>query len=168
MLTMLPPTFGLKDSSNGGNLPFYAWYDRDHDFAAALAAQEVREARYMAALWWPVLILSAAALVGAHLHLGIMWEWAGASPILATLVAMAPASRRREAEFRGQSVECVVRRDQYATPLDTALDEAAYQLTRYKQFRGWRIEDIREGLVEAIPSAEAWARKNANLIRSAS
>jgi hypothetical protein len=163
MLTMLPPTFGLKDSSNGGNLPFYVWYNRNHEFAAALAAQEVREARYMAALWWPVAIVSAA-LIYLFLPLAVL----PASVILATLVAMAPGSRRREAEFRGQSVECVVRRDQYATPLDTALDEAAYQLTRYKQFRGWRIEDIREGLVEAIPSAEAWARKNANLIRSAS
>jgi hypothetical protein len=162
MLTMLPPTFGLKDSSNGGNLPLYAWYNRNHEFAAALAAQEVREARYMAALWWPMAIVSAALI-----YMFLPLEVLPASVILATLVAMAPGSRRREAEFRGQSVECVVRRDQYATPLDTALNEAAYQLTRYRQFKGWRIEDIREGLVEAIPSAEAWARKNAKLIRKA-
>lgn len=167
MLTLLPPTVGLRGGSNGGNLPFYAWYNRDHEYAAALAAQEVREARYMGALWWPALVLSSAALLATHLYLGVRWEWAPACVIFATLVALAPASRRRKAEYRGQSVECVVRRDVYGTPLDTALDEAAYQLTRYRQFRGHRQDEIREGLVEAIPGAEAWARRNAKLIQRA-
>jgi hypothetical protein len=162
MLTMLPPTFGLKDSSNGGNLPFYAWYNRNHEFAAALAAQEVREARYMAALWWPVAIVSAVLI-----YLFAPLEVLPASVILATLVAMAPGSRRREAEFRGQSVECVVRRDHYGTRLETALDEASLQLTRYKQFDGWPQDKIRAGLVGALPEAERWALNNARLIRSA-
>jgi hypothetical protein len=164
MLTMLPPTFGLKDSSNG-NFPFYAWYNRNHEFAAALAAQEVREARFSASRWFPALLVCVAVLIALHTYAGVLLEWAPATLIVATLATFGPAGPRRKAEILGQSVECVVRRDYYGTPLEQALDEAAYQLTRYRQFKGWRVEDIREGLVEAIPGAEAWARKNAELIQ---
>lgn len=162
MLTMLPPTFGLKDSSNGGNLPFYAWYNRSHEFAAALAAQEVREARYMGALWWPALIVVAVLI-----YVGLSVEWLPAAVILATLVAMAPSSRRRGAELRGQSVECVVREKHYGTPLETAIAEAARQLTRYKQFDGWEEAAIAAELADEIPAARQWAERNSKLIEKA-
>lgn len=165
MITLLPPTVGLKDSENS-NWPFFAFYNRNHRFAAAVAAQEVREARYKASIWFPLVAVGVAVIVAAHVWFAQSLLYLPAAIIPASLV-VATKARKRQIEIIGQSVECVVRRDKYGTPLEEALSEASRQLTRYKQFKGWTQEKIRMELVNAIPAAEQWARKNAGLIKKA-
>jgi hypothetical protein len=169
LLTLFPPTLGIKDTAKSSNWPFFAYYCSNHRFAAAIAAQEVCEARYKAKRMIPGLLagaLLAGVLVGSSaVPYPLLWDLV-AILLFGTLSVRLLADSRK-VELLGQAVECVVRRDTYATPLDTALDEASKQLTRYKQFRGWPQDKIRDGLVAAVPDAERWAGKNAKLIRRA-
>lgn len=165
MLTLFPPVWGVDDKpeSNGSNGAMWAYYWKGHPFAAAIAAQEVREVRYKMRLTLPGLLLPGllcfllgpVALLAMPLGL-----------LAASLLCLRP-SFRRKLEILGQSVECVVRRDYYGTDLDTAVFDAADQLARYKQFDGWMYLDIHAALVSAIPSAEKWAASHKALIERA-
>ena len=165
MLTLFPPVWGVDDKpeSNGSNGALWAYYWKGHEYRAAIAAQEVREVRHKMRLTVPGLLLPgllcflAGPVALLAMPLGLL---------IASLFCMR-ASFRRDLEILGQSVECVVRRDYYGTALGAALDEAAAQLSRYKQFDGWKAGTIRLGLVASIPSAEKWAASHKALIERA-
>lgn len=165
LLTLLPPTLGLKDSGNS-NWPVFAFYCSNHRYAAALAAQEVREARYKALRTAPGL-LAGAVLTGVLAALSVSLAYGLLATLLLGVLSGLVLTDRRKVEIVGQSVECVVRRDYYGTPIVEALDDASAQLTRYKQFKDWPQDKIRAALLEAIPAAERWAQDNAKMIRSA-
>jgi hypothetical protein len=165
VLTLFPPVWGVKDKpdTNGSNGVLWAYYWTGHPFAAAIAAQEVREVRAKLPYSLAGLLLPALSwfLVGPLALLAMMMGL-----LIAGLLTRRP-SFRRKLEILGQSVECVVRRDCYATPLDRALDDAANQLFTYGQFDGWSRGEIRAELVLAVPSAEKWAKSHAALIERA-
>ena len=169
MLTMLPPTFARKNrpgGANGANSPFFAYYWRDHPYAAAIAAQEVREARYKMPFALVAMLAFGAAYYFAALHFGWYIEFAPLAAALGTAITKLPPIGRA-IELRGQSVECVVRADLYGTPLDEAVDDATRQLARYDQFDGWDELKIETGIVRAIPEARRWANSNHKLIARA-
>ena len=168
ILTLFPPTFTRESGQAGTNGPFYAIYNRNHRYAAAIAAQEVREARFNLPFYALAMLIGG---VTAHLLLPPMGEARIVAIAIAAAIALLPVGlfppRKRRTELLGQSVECVVRRDRYGTALGTALDEAARQLTGYGQFNGYGVERIRRLLEREIPGAEEWAAANRKLIDKA-
>lgn len=170
LLTLFPPTFGYKNRSgsvNGSNWPFLATYWTGHPYSAAVAAQEVRESRYKASIVFPLLAGLTAVSWFVLQYFGLPQELSGIPALLSFLTTMV-GSISRKTEILGQSVECVVRRDYYNTPLDISLDEAANQLyRRYDQFDGYDEPSIRIELSKAIPSAEKWVKNNSKLIQKA-
>jgi hypothetical protein len=166
VLTLFPPVWGVDDKpdSNGSNGVLWAYYWTGHPFAAAIAAQEVREVRRKAPFALAGLALGSLSAFVLPLPLVAIAMMAG---LLIAGLATRANSFRRKLEILGQSAECVVRRDYYATALDKALDDAAAQLAHYKQFDGWTADRIRSELVAAIPSAEKWVRANKALVERA-
>jgi hypothetical protein len=144
VLTLFPPVWGVDDKpdSNGSNGLLWAWYWKGHPFAAAIAAQEVREVR-------------RKALIG------------GMAGLLIAGLILRRKSFRRKLEILGQSAECVVRRDYYAAPIEKALEDAANQLAGYGQFDGWSVDRIRSELVAAIPAADKWVSSHQALVERA-
>jgi hypothetical protein len=171
MLTLLPPTFQLRDKpsgSNGTNTAFYARYWTGHPYAKGIAAQEVREARIKMPFVFGAMLLTSLIAWFTPLPRELLFL-----PFLlpAAIVARIP-SLRRKVEIAGQAVECVVRRDHYGTDIQIALSEAARQIAGLKHFGGSafdenRVAGIRADLAASIPSAEGWARSNRGLIERA-
>lgn len=169
MLTLFPPTFALRkkpEGRNGANSPFFAYYWRDHPFAAAIAAQEVREARYKMPFAFAAMLAFGAAYYFAALHFGWYVEFTLLAAALGTAITKLPPIGRA-IELRGQTTESVVRADLYGTPLDQAISDAARQLGRYGQFDGWSFEKITSALVRRIPDERRWANSNRELIAKA-
>lgn len=164
MLTLLPPTFARPSKSgskNGSNGPFHAWYWRDHPFAAGIAAQEVREARFKMPFALGGMALIAGVIVLAGLPLALL-------PLAAAglLVVRLPAIKRR-LELKGQAVECVVRLQFYGTPFKTTVAEAAAQLSRYGQFKDWSVSKLTYELTRELTAAQDWVADNRKLIARA-
>jgi hypothetical protein len=173
VLTLFPPVWGVADKpdSNGSNGVLWAYYWTGHEFAAAIAAQEVREVRLK--MWFGIagFLLPAMFFVVLPAPIVALAMMAG---LLAGSLNCRSHAFRRKLEIRGQSVECVVRRDYYACLIDTALDDASKQLSYYRQFvrrdpdkAQWEVDRIRGYLAAALPSAEKWVRTNKALVERA-
>lgn len=173
ILTLAPPTVGLKNKpsgKNGSNGMGFAFYWRGHPYAAGIAAQEVREARYKAVFAFPF----AGTTTAAYVFLTLRYDWyleaiplfLLGSLLVVALVMKAPSLGRR-IELLGQSVECVVRERYYGTLLVTSITEAARQLSNYEQFKGWTVSKIETALLKEIPRARKWAASNRKLIERA-
>lgn len=168
LLTFFPPTFvrSERGDSNGSNHLGFAYYWRYHPFAAAIAAQEVREARMKLPYAGAGIVVGAgagAALLGFTLSASTFALWG----LLIAMALSLRASFKRQLEIRGQGVECAVRERYYGTGLDTAIGEAARQLTRYPQFKGWPAERIAVALHTEQPIARKWMERNRGLVERA-
>jgi hypothetical protein len=166
VLTLFPPVWGVEDKpdSNGANGLLWAWYWKGHPFAAAIAAQEVREVRRKAPFAIAGLVIGAVAGSLIAIEAALI---GGMAVLLIAGLILRRKSFRRKLEILGQSAECVVRRDYYAAPIEKAIDDAANQLAGYDQFEGWSVDRIRSELVAAIPSADKWVRSHQALVERA-
>lgn len=166
MLTLFPPVWGVDDKpeSNGANGLLWAYYWKAHPFAAAIAAQEVREVRRKAPFAIAGLIVGAVAGSLIAIEAALLGGMAG---LLIAGLILRRKSFRRKLEILGQSAECVVRRDYYGAPIEKALEDAANQLAGYDQFEGWSVDHIRADLVAAIPEADKWVGSHQALIERA-
>jgi hypothetical protein len=174
VISLLPPTLMVKsiDGANGRNWPFLALVERGHPFAAAIAAQEVREARLTARACLPGLLLGVAGTAVA-LAVGLVpaipsaLAFCALMTLCSTFASGNVLADDQDIELCGQAVECVVRRDEYATPLAQSIDDAAAQISHYPQFKGrrtWTTQRLRDELTSRVSDAEHWARKNEKLI----
>lgn len=180
LLTLFPPTFAVDKPMGGGgvngrNNALGAKYWRYHPHAAAVAAQEVREARMQAIVLFGCITAGIAAGGAAHwLHPLFSPLWA--SMLAGALLSFAPyavysmASKARSANINltGEATECVVREEYYGTPLVVALREGAFQLSRYySEFEPEDEPAILEQLKAKVPAARKWVKRNRGLIEKA-
>lgn len=173
MLTLLPIAYWKRNTgtSNGRNFPFVCWANRDHPFAAAVMAQEIYESRFTTVR----LILLAAVLVG--IAAGVAY---GVGRVPTVIDALAVVSFclvvsalftglyppwQREAELRGQAVECSVREGYYLILHATALEAATIQLTGYSQFKSWDYARIHTEILERDDIADRWVHRNRKLVK---
>lgn len=171
LLTMFPPTFALDnrpEGRNGSNMFLFAFFWRGHPHAAAIAAQEVAEARRSALPSLLTVALGAAAMhwLGLpqfgplDLPTTILADLIGA--MIGLLIFMSLPGRSKATNIFGETVECVVESRLYAMTLEEALREGARQLER-----GYGVTSAYDKMRDRLPAAIKWVESNWSLIEKA-
>lgn len=170
MITLFPFTSWHGSSGNGPtgtNWPFFATADITHPYAAAIMAQEIYESRYKAVRMMGVVAVAMAAyVVAAYViaPLPFYWQLTPFAFVIGILAVGLLPPWQQTLELRGQMVECIVRRNLYATNFGVATDEAIKQLESYNQFDGWPTTRLRNEFMDEQQTCEAWVNNNRKLI----
>ena len=153
---MIPPviqTNNLPDGVNARHNLFCIRIRPDLKHYEAILAQERYEWFYLRK--WG--LLTMLPIVVLAVYIGGIEGWVlGILAIPAHVFGPRWPANLRRMEIIGHTIEWIMATERLGAPKASYLKSEAYALTRYKQFKGWTLEECMDAMVKAEPIARKY------------